>query len=56
MTLKRNGVTVKDKENIQFDRDIIFRVENNAQTNTIIVDGQTVITLNFKQADLLSSN
>lgn len=50
MTLKTNGVAKSGKENMPFDSDILFRVENKNTTFTIEVDGNEVVTLNFLKA------
>lgn len=50
MTLKTNGVAKAGKENMNFDPDILFRVSDNNTTFTIEVDGNEVVTLNFKNA------
>jgi len=52
MTLKKNGVASAEKQNMPFDPEIIFRVENTATTFTIEVDGAPVVTLNFRGATL----
>ena len=50
MTLKTNGVAKPGKENMDFDSDILFRVTDKNTTFTIEVDGNEVVTLNFKKA------
>lgn len=52
MTLKTNGVVKVGKENMEFDPDILFRVADKNTTFTIEVDGNEVVTLNFKNATL----
>ena len=50
MTFKKNGAD--NKTNISYDKDIIFRIESNDTTWEVLVDGNSVITLNFKKATL----
>lgn len=50
MTLKTNGVAKAGKENMAFDPDILFRVSDKNTTFNIEVDGNEVVTLNFKKA------
>lgn len=50
MTLKKNGVSKAGKLDMDFDADIIFRVDDANTTFTIEVDGAEVVTLNFKNA------
>ena len=50
MTLKTNGVAKPGKENMNFDPDILFRVTDKNTTFTIEVDGNEVVTFNFKKA------
>lgn len=50
MTLKKNGETRADKTDMDFDPELLFRVQDKTDTFTIEVDGQELITLNFKQA------
>lgn len=50
MTLKKNGVAKAGKQNMDFDADIIFRVDDANTTFTVEVDSTEVITLSFKGA------
>ncbi len=50
MTIKKNGVDTK--KDISFDKDFIFRVENNKTTFEVIVDEKPAIALNFTKATL----
>ena len=47
MTLKKNGVAKEGKSNINFDKDLIFRVGSKTDKFTV-----EVITLNFENATL----
>ena len=49
MTLKKNGVTQPDKENMAFDSEIILRVSGTDVFN-VEVDGAPLISFNFKHA------
>ena len=51
MTLKKNGRD--SKTDIAYDKDLIFRVENNQTTFEVVVDENSVISLNFEKATLL---
>ena len=53
MTLKKNGSAEKGKENMKFDPEIIFRVDDNDTTFEIEVDGKSVATFNFKKTKLV---
>lgn len=52
MTFKKNGIATKS--NINFDKDIIFRVPDKNTTFSVEVDGNPIITLNFTNATLQS--
>lgn len=52
MTLKKNGVAKDGKTNMNFDKDIIFRVGSKSDKFSVEVDGHEVITLNFEGATL----
>ena len=54
MTLKKNGSAEPDKQNMNFDPELLFWVGEKTDTFTVEVDGREVITLNFQQAELLS--
>ena len=47
MTIKKNGVATAAKTNMNFDPEIILRVENNDTIFTIDVDGKEVVKFNF---------
>lgn len=53
MTIKKNGEAAKNKQNIKFDPEIIFRVDDNDTTFEVEVDGKSVATFNFKRAKLV---
>ena len=50
MTLKKNGEARSDKTNMDFDPELLFRVQDKTDTFTVEVDGTEIITLNFQQA------
>lgn len=50
MTLKKNGAD--SKKDIAYDKDLIFRVDNNQTTFEVLVDDKPVIALNFEKATL----
>ncbi len=50
MTLKKNGVEREDKKDIEFDPDIVVRLEGKTDTLEIIVDSDSVGTLTFKNS------
>ena len=52
MTLKKNGVAGPDKQNMDFDPELLFRVGEKTDTFTVEVDGREIITLNFANAEL----
>lgn len=56
MTLKKNGEVRADKVDMSFDPELLFRVQDKTDTFTIEVDGEELITLNFKQAVLGAEN
>lgn len=56
MTLKKNGETRVDKVDMDFDPELLFRIHDKTDTFTIEVDGEELITLNFKQAVLGAEN
>lgn len=56
MTLKKNGTAAAGKENMPFDKDLVLRVTSNTDVFTVEVDGNEVISLNFKQAVLEVAN
>ena len=49
MTLKKNGEARPDKTDMTFDPEIIFRVTKD-DTFSVEVDGEPVVTFNFKKA------
>ena len=53
MTIKTNGEIRPDKTNMKFDPEILLRVANKDTTFTIEVDGNEVVTLNFKKTTFL---
>lgn len=53
MTIKTNGEIRPDKTNMKFDPEILLRVANKDATFTIEVDGNEVVTLNFKKTTFL---
>ena len=55
MTLKKNGVAGKGKSNLNFDKDIVFRVGQKTDTLTVEVDGKEVGTFSFNDATLQTS-
>ena len=55
MTIKKNGSASLDKTDIDFDKDIVLRVDSQSTTFTIEVDSSPVVTLNFKKATLAKS-
>ena len=55
MTIKKNGTAALDKTNIDFDKDIVLRVDSQSTIFTIEVDSSPVVTLNFKKATLAES-
>lgn len=50
MTLKNSGG--KEKKDIGYDKDIIFRVQDKQTICEVLVDGNSVIKLNFAKANL----
>lgn len=52
MTLKKNGTAAPEKQDMEFDPEIILRVENRGTFFEIEVDGKSVVTLNFDKAVL----
>ena len=56
MTIKKNGESRADKTDMDFDPELLFRVQDKTDTFTVEVDGTEVITLNFKQAVLGAEN
>ena len=52
MTLKKNGTAGPDKQNMDFDPELLFRVGEKTDTFTVEVDGREIITLNFANAEL----
>lgn len=52
MALKKNGVAKEGKTDMDFDKNIIFRVTSKTDKFTIEVDGKEVVTLNFTNATL----
>lgn len=50
MTFKKNGVD--RKTDISYDKDIIFRIDDNQTKFEVLVDGNSVIKLNFEKATL----
>lgn len=52
MTIKKNGVASEDKNNINYDADIILRVPSKDTKFSIEVDGKETLSLNFGQANL----
>ena len=52
MTLKKNGTAGPDKQNMDFDSELLFRVGEKTDTFTVEVDGREIITLNFANAEL----
>lgn len=48
MTFKKNGV--ESKKDIDYDKDIVFRVEDKQTKFEVTVDGNSVIRLNFEKA------
>lgn len=55
MTIKKNGAAALDKTEMDFDEDIVLRVDGQSTTFTIEVDSSPVVTLNFKKATLAKS-
>lgn len=53
MTLKKNGSAAKNKQNMPFDPEIVFRVEGPDTTFEIEVDGKSIITLSFKDTNFM---
>lgn len=52
MTLKKNGAVIPDKEDLPFDKEIIFRVPDKSVVFSVDVDGKEAISLNFTKATL----
>lgn len=52
MTIKKNGATTPEKQDMDFDQDVVLRVENNDTVFEIEVDGSKIVKLNFKKATL----
>ncbi len=50
MTLKKNGTVVEGRTNIDFDSDIIFRLEDKNTVVSVEVDQKEVIKLAFTKA------
>ena len=56
LTLKKNGIARENKTNMEFDKDIIFRVTQKTDTLTVEVDGKEVGTFSFNDATLQTEN
>lgn len=52
MTFKKNGVEDPRKKDMDFDPEIIFRIDDPSTTFEVVVDGSSVVTLNFKKSTL----
>ncbi len=50
MTFKKNGS--ESKKDIDYDKDIVFRIDDNQTKFEVLVDGNSVIKLNFEKATL----
>ena len=51
IAVKKNGVQTKE---IDFDPEWVLKVDSPEDTFEFIIDGKSIITLNFKKATLLS--
>ena len=51
MTFYKNGSV--SKSNLNFDPEILFRIDDNSTTWKVEVDGAEVVTLNFAKATLV---
>lgn len=52
MTLKKNGAAAPGKSEMDFDPELVLRVDSPETTFTVEVDGKDVVTLNFRKAKL----
>lgn len=52
MTLKKNGVAAPEKENMNFDPELLFRVSAPTDVFSVEVDGKQVLSLDFSGATL----